>query len=174
MTDSPAMAPAAFLDALLARGFDLFAGVPCSLLKGLLGALRDRPELGYLAAPREDQALGVAAGAALAGRSPVVLMQNSGLGVSLNALVSLQRMYRLPTLLLITWRGYGGQDAPEHVELGPKTPSLLESFEVPHRTLLPASEGGTPAAHEAALDWASATLAERSSPCALLVRKGAL
>ncbi len=168
------MAPSAFLGALLARGFDLFTGVPCSLFKGLLAELETHQDLSYLPAPREDQALGVAAGAALGGKSPVVLMQNSGLGVSLNALMTLQQMYRLPTLLLVSWRGYGGQDAPEHVVLGPKTPGLLESFGVPHRTLLPAAEGGAPAAHEAALDWARETLAASSSPCALLVRKGAL
>jgi len=168
------MAPSAFLGALLARGFDLFTGVPCSLLKGLLAELEAREDVRYLPAPREDQALGVAAGAALGGKSPVVLMQNSGLGVSLNALVSLQCMYQLPTLLLVTWRGYGGQDAPEHVVMGPRTPSLLESFGVPHRALLPAAEGGTPAAHEAALDWACETLSVSSAPCALLVRKGAL
>lgn len=162
------------MTALLARGFDLFTGVPCSLLKGLLAELEAREGVRYLPAPREDQALGVAAGAALGGKSPVVLMQNSGLGVSLNALVSLQCMYQLPTLLLVTWRGYGGQDAPEHVVMGPRTPGLLESFGVPYRALLPVEEGGTPAAHEAALDWAHETLAASSSPCALLVRKGAL
>lgn len=170
----PVMAPSEFLAALVARGFDLFAGVPCSLLKGLLAHLADQSEVPYLAAPREDQALGVAAGAALGGKSPVVLMQNSGLGVSLNALVSLQQMYELPTLLLVTWRGYAGRDAPEHVVMGPRTPTLLETFGVPHRTLLPAAEGGTPASHEAALDWARETLGETSRPCALLVRKGAL
>src|SRR5207247_3393880 len=84
---------------LLAAGFDFFVGVPCSLVKSLLTEL-ERREL-YLGETREDAALGVAAGAYLAGRTPVVIMQNSGLGVSLNALGSLHLLYRIPALLLV-------------------------------------------------------------------------
>jgi phosphonopyruvate decarboxylase len=52
-------------------------------------------------------------GAYLGGKRPLVVMQNSGLGVSLNALGSLHILYELPVLLLVTWRGYQGKDAPE-------------------------------------------------------------
>jgi hypothetical protein len=65
----------------------------------------------------------------------MVLMQNSGLGTSLNALVSLSLMYRLPALLLVTWRGHGGADAPEHLLMGEISPSLLEMIRIPHRVL---------------------------------------
>lgn len=129
--------PAVFFTALRDRGFDFFAGVPCSLIKGLLAHLDAQDEVPYLAAAREDGALGMAAGAAMAGKRPVVLMQNSGLGVSINALLSLHRIYELPCLLLITWRGYGGVDAPEHVHMGPMMPDLLDMLEIPHRTLEP-------------------------------------
>src|SRR5207249_4463765 len=67
-----------FVDRLLAAGFDFFVGVPCSLVKTLLAELERRGL--YLGETREDAALGVAAGAYLAGRTPVVVMQNSGLG----------------------------------------------------------------------------------------------
>ena len=50
---------------------------------------------------REDSALGLAAGAYLGGRQPVVFMQNSGLGVSMNALVSLHQIYDIPALLAV-------------------------------------------------------------------------
>ena len=85
-------------------GYDFFTGVPCSLLNPLYAALGDgrRP---YYPATREDLSVGLAAGAAMAGKRPVVLMQNSGLGVSINALLSLQRMYELPLLSIISWRG---------------------------------------------------------------------
>src|SRR5690349_15800696 len=98
------------VDHLLGAGFDFFVGVPCSLVKTLLAALERRGL--YLGETREDAALGVAAGAYLAGKTPVVVMQNSGLGVSLNALASLQLLYRIPALLLVTWRGHLGKDAP--------------------------------------------------------------
>ena len=165
----PVVAPEAFVGELRNRGFDFFAGVPCSLLKGLLAHLDAQDEFPYLAATREDSALGVAAGAAMAGKRPVVLMQNSGLGVSINALISLHHVYRIPTLLVISWRGYEGVDAPEHIIMGPAMPALLDMFEIPHRTLEPDATDFT-----AELDWADTTLRETNRPCALLVRKGAL
>src|SRR5256886_11041373 len=118
-----------FVDRLLAAGFDFFVGVPCSLVKTLLAELERRGL--YLGETREDAALGVAAGAYLAGRTPVVIMQNSGLGVSLNALGSLHLLYRIPALLLVTWRGRQGADAPGHRATGGVPPRLLEPFRVP-------------------------------------------
>src|SRR6185295_11859128 len=114
---------------------------------------------------REDAALGVAAGAYLAGRSPVVIMQNSGLGVSLNALGSLHLLYRIPCLLLVTWRGFEGKDAPEHLVMGEVLPRLLELVGVPFRA-------PGPEAIEEAVDWAAARIAETRKPVALVIRPG--
>jgi len=152
-----------FVDRLLAAGFDFFVGVPCSLVKSLLTEL-ERREL-YLGETREDAALGVAAGAYLAGRTPVVIMQNSGLGVSLNALGSLHFLYRIPALLLVTWRGYQGEDAPEHLVMGEVLPRLLELFGVPFRA--PLAE-----AMDADVDWAAARIRDTRRPVALVVRPG--
>ena len=151
------------VDRLVAAGFDFFVGVPCSLVKTLLAEL-GRREL-YLGETREDAALGVAAGAYLAGRLPVVVMQNSGLGVSLNALGSLHLLYRIPCLLLVTWRGFDGKDAPEHLVMGEILPRVLEVFGIPFRA---------PVADEieTSIDWAAATLRETRRPVALVVRPG--
>jgi phosphonopyruvate decarboxylase len=126
---------AAFAALLEAQGYDFFTGVPCSMISSLIATLEAHPRLPYVPAVREDVAVGLAAGAWLAGRRPMVLMQNSGLGTSLNALVSLSLMYRLPALLLVTWRGHGGTDAPEHLLMGEISPSLLEMIRIPHRVL---------------------------------------
>ncbi len=48
---------------------------------------------------REEEGVGIAAGAALAGKKPLLLMQNSGLGNTINALMSLTRLYRLPLFI---------------------------------------------------------------------------
>ena len=152
-----------FVDHLLAAGFDFFVGVPCSLVKTLLVELERRGL--YLGETREDAALGVAAGAYLAGRTPVVIMQNSGLGVSLNALGSLHFLYRIPALLLVTWRGYQAEDAPEHLVMGEVLPRLLEVFGVPFRA-------PPPEALEPAVDWAAACIRETRRPVALVVRPG--
>jgi phosphonopyruvate decarboxylase len=148
--------------------FDFFAGVPCSLFQGLITALETSPGPArpYVAAVREDVGVGVAAGAWFAGRRPAVLMQNSGLGTSMNALASLTLLYGLPVLLLVTWRGHG-KDAPEHVLTGRITPALLELLGIPHRVLAPASTA-------ADLGWATAEMERRSGPVALVVPPGLL
>jgi sulfopyruvate decarboxylase subunit alpha len=112
-------------------GYDFFTGVPCSLLAALYPVLATA-NASYYPATREDLALGLAAGAVMSGRRPAVLIQNSGLGIIVNALFSLQKMYQLPLLLIVTWRGYG-PDAPEHVEMGASMFPLLDLIGIPYR-----------------------------------------
>ena len=131
------MTGAGFAERLTGFGFDVFAGVPCSLVEGVIAALERHPGIPYVAAVREDVAVGVAGGAWLAGRRPAVIMQNSGLGTSLNALASFSLMYGLPALLVVTWRGHGGQDAPEHRLMGEITPALLDLLGIRYRVLAP-------------------------------------
>src|SRR5262250_2298298 len=147
------------------RGFEFFAGVPCSLIEDLIAVLESHPRLPYVAAPREDVAVGMAAGAWFGGRRPAVLMQNSGLGTSLNALASLSLMYGLPALLVVTWRGYQGKDAPEHILMGEISPKLLTLCGIPHRVLAAESL-------EADLAWAVAEMEQSLQPVALLVPPG--
>jgi phosphonopyruvate decarboxylase len=155
----------AFAEALERHGFDFFAGVPCSLIEDLIAVLEVHPRLPYVAAVREDVAVGLAAGAWLGGKRPAVLMQNSGLGTSLNALASLALMYGLPSLLVVTWRGHGGKDAPEHILTGAITPALLDLVGIPHRVTGAVSL-------DADLGWAVAEMDARTQPVALVVPPG--
>jgi phosphonopyruvate decarboxylase len=148
--------------ALERAGFDFAAGVPCSLVESLIAVLEDHERVPYLSAVREDVAVGLAAGAWLGGRRPVVVMQNSGLGTSLNALASLSLMYGLPALLLVTWRGWQGRDAPEHILTGRITEPLLELLGIPHRVLAPDTV-------EADIAWARSAMDARRQPVALLL-----
>jgi sulfopyruvate decarboxylase subunit alpha len=81
-----------FTSLLRRAGFDFATGVPCSLIEGVLRNLETRRDILYAPAVREDIAVGLAAGSWLAGRRPAVMMQNSGLGTSLNAFASLSLM----------------------------------------------------------------------------------
>jgi sulfopyruvate decarboxylase subunit alpha len=115
----------------------------------------------------EDVAVGLAVGASLGGRTPVVVMQNSGLGLAVNALASLAVLYEIPMLLLVGWRGHDGRDAPEHLLMGEATLPLLRALGMPHRL---------PEAASAATELANAAqwvLAERR-PCALVCRPGVI
>lgn len=123
-----------FLRGLTGAGFDFFTGVPCSYLGPLLLALQGRPADEHLPAPREDLAAGLAAGAWLGGRLPVVYMQNSGLGYSLEAFASLHMIYRLPVLLLVSWRGPDDPGWEEHQVMGRHTRALLDTFGIPRFT----------------------------------------
>lgn len=154
-----------FLCFLVAAGFDFFTGVPCSLVKSLIATLEEKG--GYISETREDAAVGLAAGAYMAGKQPVVIMQNSGLGVSLNSLASLSLMYHFPCLLLITWRGYQGKDAPEHLIMGDISPRLLDTLQIPYQVL---SVDSVPNA----IGWAAETLNRTEKPVALLLPPGVM
>jgi len=154
-----------FLHLLRGAGFDFFTGVPCSLAKSLIATLEERG--GYIAETREDAAVGLAAGAYMAGKQPVVIMQNSGLGVCVNALASLSLMYHFPCLLLITWRGYQGKDAPEHLIMGDISPTLLSTMKIPYQVLSAEPVGDS-------IRWAAETLRQTNQPVALLLPPGVM
>ena len=156
-----------FLSALRSEGYDFFTGVPCSLLKGVIRRFDEEPEWGYVSAVREDSAIGIAAGAYMAGRKPAVFMQNSGLGVCMNALVSLNEIYEIPALVVVSWRGKDGKDAPEHIVMGRIMKSYFDQIELPWRVLSPDSI-------EADVATLSQEIETRRVPGALIVPKGIL
>lgn len=159
-----------FLDLLEQHGYNYFTGVPCSLFEGVTRILDAEPRYGYLSAVREDSALGIAAGAYLGGRQPVVFMQNSGLGVSMNALVSLHQIYDIPALLVISWRGEGGKsgnDAPEHLIMGDVMTPLLQLLRIPFAVFEPPTLAPD-------IDRLTCTMHETRRPVALVVGKGRL
>jgi sulfopyruvate decarboxylase subunit alpha len=153
------------INGLQERGFDFFTGVPDSVLAGIIAGLIERQM--YVPSVREDEAVAMAAGAFMGGKAPVVLMQNSGLGTSLNTLISLNLIYLQPCLLMISWRGHDGKDAPEHLVMGHVMTQMLELIRVPHRTL-------TAERWQEDLNWARQVFIEQRIPAALLVVKGVL
>lgn len=138
MSETQSISGEDFFRALRARGYDFFSGVPCSLFEGLYPVLESQTEAPLISAVREDDALSHASGAWMAGKKPVMLMQNSGLGNSLNVLISLNESYQIPVLVLISWRGFEGKDAPEHIVMGPAMTSIFDSVGLPWQALDPA------------------------------------
>lgn len=152
-----------FIQALQDIGFDFFTGVPDTILGGIIATLSERQL--YTPAVREDEAAAMAAGAFLGGKIPAVLMQNSGLGNALNVLISLHLIYRIPSLLIVSWRGFEGKDAPEHLVMGETMPQLLDLVRIPHRTLSQDTMVED-------LKWTAHTFMEQRIPVALLLKKG--
>ena len=123
----------AFLEQTRARGFGLYTGVPCSYLKPFINYCLDDPEIHYVAAANEGDAVAVAAGAELAGTPAVAMFQNSGLGNAVNPLTSLTWTFRIPLLLIVTLRGapQGPADEPQHRLMGKITGEMLNAMQIP-------------------------------------------
>ena len=160
----------AFLEPARHRGFSFYTGVPCSFLTPLINRVISDPALGYVGAASEGEAVAVAAGAWLAGRRTVVMCQNSGLGNTVNPLTSLNHPFRIPTLLIVTWRGQPGlRDEPQHELMGEVMGSLLDTIAVGH-TGFPKETGAV----SVALDRAERAMTADELPFALVMEKGSV
>ncbi len=132
--------PEFFYNTLKGMGIDFYTGVPDSLLKDICAYITDHAEgKNNIIAANEGGAMGLAAGYHLAtGRTPVVYMQNSGLGNTVNPLLSLtdKEVYNIPVLLVIGWRGEPGvHDEPQHVKQGKVTLTLLEAMGIRYEVM---------------------------------------
>jgi phosphonopyruvate decarboxylase len=164
---------AQFIEAARERGFDWYAGVPCSYLTPFINFVLQDASLHYVSAANEGDAVALIAGATLgakAGRRGVAMMQNSGLGNAVSPLTSLTWTFRLPQLLIVTWRGQPNvADEPQHALMGPITPTLLDTMEIPWETFPTEADAIGPA-----LDRAIARMDTNGRPYALIMQKGSV
>ena len=98
------------------------------------------------------------------------MMQNSGLGNAVSPLTSLTWTFRLPQLLIVTWRGQPGvADEPQHALMGPVTPAMLDTMEIPWELFPTEADAIGPA-----LDRATAHMDSTGRPYALVMQKGSV
>jgi phosphonopyruvate decarboxylase len=168
-----------FVEAARQRGFHWYAGVPCSFLTPFINYVLQDPALHYVSMANEGDAVALIAGVALAGAASaasapygrgVAMMQNSGLGNAVSPLTSLTWTFRLPQLLIVTWRAQPGiADEPQHALMGPITPAMLKTMEIPWELFPTESAQIGPA-----LDRAVAYMDQRGRPYALIMQKGSV
>lgn len=159
-----------FVEAARAHGFKSWAGVPCSFLKPFINYVIQDDGLRYYSCANEGDAVALSAGVALSGGLAVSMMQNSGLGNAVSPLTSLTWTFRLPQLLIVTWRAQPGlHDEPQHQLMGPITPKMLEAMEIPWE-VFPETQD----AIEPALKRALHHMATTGRPYCLLMQKGAV
>ena len=121
-----------FIKPAQAFGFNTWAGVPCSFLTPFINSIIDDPGMTYISSANEGDAVATATGAALAGQRAVAIMQNSGLGNAISPLSSLNWVFRIPVLLIITLRGEPGvKDEPQHELMGQVTGRILDELQIP-------------------------------------------
>lgn len=119
-------------------GIDFVASVPCINLCELLEFVALDSEIIHVPLTREEEGVGLCAGAWMGGKHPALLMQNSGLGNMINALASLDFLYQIPLLMLISHRGCEGETIAGQIPMGLLTPKLLDAMSIPRFSPQPA------------------------------------
>src|SRR5499425_3387896 len=118
-------------DALKKAGIGLMSALPETWLVHLIRMAEDDPDMTLVRLAKEEEGVGVSAGAYLAGVKSAMLMQNHGFLAAVNGIVSCAQLYRIPLLMLITHRGSFGERDPWQTEGGGVTEDLLRALRIP-------------------------------------------
>ncbi|MCE5213807.1 MAG: sulfopyruvate decarboxylase subunit alpha [Methanobacterium sp.] len=111
-------------------GIDFVVSLPCVNLDKILEMVEDDPDIIHVPVTREEEGFGISAGAYLGGKKTAILMQNSGLGNSVNVLASLYKLYQLPILMIMSHRGTEGEFMSAQIPMGEATPGVLDALEI--------------------------------------------
>jgi sulfopyruvate decarboxylase subunit beta len=114
-------------------GVDFTSSLPCEKFKGLLEMIEK--VFFHMPLTREEEGVGISAGAALSGRRPAVFVQSSGIGNMMNALLSLTVFYELPLAIFISQRGVYKERIKAQVPMGQRLPGILRSAGIPYSTI---------------------------------------
>jgi sulfopyruvate decarboxylase subunit alpha len=122
-------------EALKTCGVRLVSALPETWLVQLVRLAQDDPDMILVALSREEEGVGISMGAYLAGMKSAMVMQNHGLLASINGIVSGAQLYRIPLLLLVTYRGGFGERDSWQTEGGAVTEDLLRTLRIPFACL---------------------------------------
>ena len=112
-------------------GVNFYLSVPCKLLANMIKILEKDKSIYYSSVPREEEGMGICAGAYLGRKLPCIMMQNTGLGNSVNAIVSLLQLYNLPVIFLVSYRGTPGEQVSAQGEMAKITKDILDTLKIP-------------------------------------------
>jgi sulfopyruvate decarboxylase len=121
------------IDILKGHGITHIASVPCDKAKDLCFLLPGHFD--HIGLTREEDGIGVCAGLVLAGKRPAMVIQSSGLGNSLNAIMSLTRTYDLPLPIIASWRGVQDEVIPAQVPFNAAIPGILDATGIPYTVI---------------------------------------
>ncbi len=116
---------------LVAAGIGFVTTVPCKQLAGVIEEVDRHPEILHVPSNKEDEGMGLCAGAWMGGRRSAIIMQNTALGVTINTLATLIQFYRMPLPMLISYRGEPGEPVACQVEMAVHTKALLAQLLIP-------------------------------------------
>ena len=151
--------------ALKKSGISLVSAMPETWLVPLLRMIEDDREMTLVRLAREEEGVGISAGAHLAGIPSAIVMQNHGFFASINGIVSLALLYKIPLLLLISYRGHFGDKDSWQAQGGIVTEPMLRGLSIPYE--LVDEPGKVERSISAALAWMGSSL----HPIALLLTR---
>jgi len=122
-------------EALKKCGISLVSALPETWLVHLIRMTEEDPEMVLVRLAKEEEGVGISAGAHFAGVKSAMLMQNHGFLASINGIVSLAQLYRIPLLMLISYRGHFGERDPWQTQGGGVTEPLLRALGIPYSFL---------------------------------------
>lgn len=105
--------------------------VPCKQLAGVIEKIETSNNIYHIPSNKEDEGIGLCAGAYMGGKRPAIIMQNTAIGVTVNTLVTLTQYYRMPLPMLISYRGELGEPVACQVEMAVHTKALLAQLNIP-------------------------------------------
>lgn len=120
----------AVYDAIKKTGINFIVSLPCVNLGKLMELVEDDADIIHVPVTREEEGFGICAGAFMGGKRPGILMQNSGLGNSVNALASLFELYKIPVLMIMSHRGTEGEFMSAQVPMGRATPMVMDALDI--------------------------------------------
>jgi sulfopyruvate decarboxylase subunit alpha len=125
----------AVYDALKHCGVRLMSALPETWLVHLIRLAEEDPEMTLVRLAKEEEGVGISAGAHFAGVKSAMLMQNHGFLASINGIVSFAHLYKIPLLMLISYRGAFGERDPWQTQGGNVTEPLLQALRIPYYKL---------------------------------------
>ncbi len=121
------------LEILTRHAVDFIAGLPCDRNKNLYTAAMN--DFRSIELSREEEGVGICAGAQMAGARPVMLIQNSGMGNMINAMASLTRLYNFALPILMSWRGRESETIDAQKWMGEYVIRIMDAMNIPYHEI---------------------------------------
>lgn len=115
----------------VANNISFVTTVPCKQLGGVIEECENSPDIFHIPSNKEDEGMGLCAGAFMGGKRSAIIMQNTAIGVTINTLATLIQYYRMPLPMLISYRGELGEPVACQVEMAVHTKALLAQLNIP-------------------------------------------
>jgi sulfopyruvate decarboxylase subunit alpha len=152
-------------DCLKDVGIRVVSALPETWLVHLIRMAEEDADMTLVRLAKEEEGVGISAGAHLAGVKSAMLMQNHGFLASINGIVSCAQLYRIPLLMLISHRGEFGERDPWQTEGGGVTEHVLQALRIPYDRLESQEHVGRRIAKAQTLSYSA------SKPVALLLSR---